>query len=175
MDRQTNVDTSVHEACARLGDLLGLDRPVPEPVLRAVVGDDRYARYLMASRGAPDVLESLLANPPVPKATAVAPSLPGTATLIAEAASALLRWGRSGFGHVDDETYRRRLAACSSCEHLTEAPDTTLYNAVLAADDRRICRLCGCGVATKARLSSESCPVIEPGDTVTRWGEPRST
>lgn len=169
---------SLEQGCARLGELLGLDGPVQETVLRAALQDTTYAHNLFASRSAPAFLEKLLKSPPqservsgeVSDATGLS-----NAQLLARASSALWRWGRSGFERIDEQARARRIAACRSCPHLTEPSGALQLMASGRGDDLggRVCGRCGCLAARKVAVPTESCPAPHP--TVagfTRWGEP---
>lgn len=160
---------SAEQARERFAEILGLDGPVSEPVLAAALEHNTYARNLLATRGVPEMMAPLLANPPT-----VAEE-PSTAVLAGRAAKALAVWARTGFTVVDEATYQRRMSACASCPHELEATRHPKLHRWIADGERpKVCGLCGCAVAKKARLSSEQCPaedVERPG--FTRWGEPR--
>lgn len=96
------------------------------------------------------------------------------AELLKKAATAVWRWSRTGFSEIDDETYKRRLAACNACEHLKDPPAKVLYRLASANSvDRKICGLCGCVVTRKAKIPSERCPArMENDPSLNRWGEP---
>ncbi|MFD8480510.1 hypothetical protein [Kitasatospora sp. NPDC059673] len=157
---------------SELGRILGLDGPVPEGMWTAALADEDYARALLTCRD-PTRLQHLLRHPP---------SVPGSdlsaAALIAHGAKALARWGRAGFVEVDEETRLRRLAVCGHCPHLRPGPQgkgTALLQTVagLGLRDKSVCGLCGCLLARKSRLPSESCPAPHPTEPgLTRWGEP---
>lgn len=158
---------SVDDGCRRLGEILELGGPVSEPVLRAAVHDETYARNLLTARRAPELLEYLLDNPPaVQRDSAVA--------LLRRASTSLVAWGRTGFTTVDAATYERRAAACLRCPHLLEADaHARLYRAVAGSDRPKVCGLCGCPVAKKARRASEQCPGEDPERPGrSRWGDP---
>lgn len=160
---------SLDARCRQLAELLELEDPVREEVMLAALADEQYARNLLTCRRAPALMEYLLANPP-----RHAPAPTSTVELARRAASAFGRWAMAGFSTVDEATYRRRLDACASCPHL-KAPDThqRLYRAVSGGAPPSVCGRCGCVVARKARLTSEHCPDVHPGDpALTRWGEP---
>jgi hypothetical protein len=162
------MTASLDERRREFGEMLGLDGPVTESVLAAALQDERYAYNLLTCRRTPALLDQLLANPPVVERRS-------TLDLLRSASGAFLRWGRTGFTTVDEEVYRRRLERCAACPHLTEpANHRVLYAAIARDDGRRVCGLCGCAVAKKARLSSERCPGTDPhNERLTRWGEPR--
>lgn len=172
---------TLDDLTAHFGSLLGIGEPVPEDALRAAVDDPVYARHLMGSRGAPEVVRLLLRNPPPAESLAAAPASAAPAhdgrsagALAVRAAAALGRWAAAGFRTVDEAALRRRLDACARCEHLSAPPEGRLYRiAALGADDPRVCGLCGCVAANKARLPGEACPA--PHATLsglTRWAEP---
>jgi hypothetical protein len=159
---------SVGDGCRRLGEILGLEGPVPEPVFHAAVHDAAYARNLLTCRRAPALLRHLLDNPP-----AVEPD--SAMALLRRASQALVGWSRTGFTTVDEATYERRVTACLRCPHLMEADrHRRMYRAVTGSDRPKVCGLCGCAVAQKARRTSERCPGEDPEHPdLNRWGEPR--
>lgn len=169
----TDVDLTtapLDEARERLGELLGLDRPVSEAVAAAAAADEAYARNLLATRDAPPLREHLLANPPeVDEASVV--------ELGGRLAQAVVRWGRTGFTIVDDATRARRLAACADCPHRIAAQRHPTLHRWLADGERPyVCGLCGCSLARKTRLASESCPGEDPDHLgFDRWGNPHES
>jgi hypothetical protein len=101
--------------------------------------------------------------------------------LIAKAAKAMLRWGRSGFKTVDSATLERRENACLACPHLQDADG--FHQSILAFSPQyektgqktgnKVCQLCGCYAARKMRLATETCPDTDIANpSLTRWGEP---
>lgn len=164
---------STVQARERLGEILGIGRPVSEAVLVSALEDDSYARYLMGSRNAPEVMEMLLANPSIKVTTADEVAFHGTPELLMKAAQAFARWTHNGLRRVDDETYSRRLAACRVCEYFTPPPDRMIYRLASGlSQEKYICSLCGCLAATKARMISESCPAPDPlHPELSRWHE----
>jgi hypothetical protein len=158
---------SVDDGCRRLGEILELDGPVPEPVFRAAVHDETYAHNLLTCRRTPALLEHLLENPPVVERDSAV-------TLLRRASASLVGWSRTGFTTVDAAIYERRIAACLRCPHLMEADrHARLYRAVTGSDRPKVCGLCGCPVAKKARRASEQCPGEDPARPGrSRWGEP---
>ncbi|MFE6104962.1 hypothetical protein ACFVQ4_34145 [Streptomyces laurentii] len=161
------------QGCGELGRILGLDGPVPEAVWRAALADEEYARALLTCRD-PSRLQRLLKYPPPVVETMDL----SAAALVARGAKALARWGRAGFVEVDEETRRRRLAACGRCPYLrsgSQGKGASVLQAVvgLGVRDKSVCGLCGCLLARKSRLPSESCPAPHPTEPgLTRWGEP---
>ncbi|MCF6474062.1 hypothetical protein FAF44_37615 [Nonomuraea sp. MG754425] len=157
---------------AEMGRVLGLDEAVSEEVLCAALADATYAANLLTCRRHPDLLRHLLKNPPRRQAEVPVHDL------LARAGGALVNWARTGFTHVDEETYQRRVTACERCPELRDAPQSparrALYTiATLGLDDKSICGKCGCSVVRKARLTSETCPAPDPGEPgMTRWQEP---
>lgn len=174
--------TPMPEMQDRLGEVLGLGRAVPMPVLLRAIEDPGFASDLITCRNAPDFLAALFDDK---RTRAYAPAAEKEAAspvrLAGKAASALARWGKAGFSTVDDETLERRESACLTCPHLTE-PESLLQKMVpvgpVSGDlgsrlGRRTCNLCGCVATKKIRLPTESCPGGHPvRDGMTRWGEP---
>jgi hypothetical protein len=165
------------ELAARLGGYLGLEGPLPRAALRRAVVDERFARYLVSSRGRPDHLALLLTDRRneryAGRDAAPVRVEPSTRELVAKAGRAAARWARRGFETVDAETFEARFAACQACEHLIDPPDKVVYKVRLSPhSDPRICGACGCVAIRKARLPDERCPVADadrPG--VNRWGQ----
>ncbi|MGN6253461.1 MAG: hypothetical protein ACTHO8_00505 [Solirubrobacterales bacterium] len=160
--------TPLEEACERLGELLELEGPVSEEVAAAAATDQIYARNLLSTRDAPALLEHLLANPPEVREE------PSTLALGGRLAQAMVRWGRTGFTVVDEETRQQRLAACAACPHQMEANRHPTLHRWLADGERpMVCGLCGCALARKTRLGSERCPDEDPDRPgFDRWGLP---
>jgi hypothetical protein len=160
----------------KIGAVLGLGRPVSEGVVRAVLADHRYGYHLIQCKETPVFLNHLLEHPP----TTPAGEMPCVAEvsngrLLAKAANAFLRWGLTGFQRVDDATFERRMAACRACPHLVLPPRRVLYAlaTIGTEDENRVCELCGCVAARKARLPTETCPASSiQSPLVNRWGEP---
>ncbi len=104
--------------------------------------------------------------------------------LVKRAGRALWRWSKTGFATVDDETLARRENGCLGCPYLGD-PERALQKMIPAKGvtgkigertGKRVCKLCGCSVAKKMRLTSESCPDRHPIKAgLTRWGEPLGT
>lgn len=163
--------TALLEARDHLGELLGLEGPVSEQVAAAAAADQTYARNLLATRETPALLEHLLANPPEVREE------PSTPVLAGRLAQAMVRWGRTGFTRVDEETHGRRLAACAACPHRIEATRHPTLHRWLADGERpMVCGLCGCALARKARLGSERCPDEDPENPgFDRWGLPQDS
>jgi len=157
--------------CARLGETLGIGRPVPEDVFLAVVHDPEYARDLFTCRGAAPFLDFLLSNPPaIAQPTAEDGSEHTTVELMAHATKSFWEWTTSGFRIVDDATYDKRMNACNACPYLIDPPGTAVYSLVGARS--KICKRCGCVVSKKAKLPHESCPAAHPDlPGMTKWGE----
>jgi hypothetical protein len=76
-------------------------------------------------------------------------ALPAEPNLLQKAISltaAATRHLAAGRPRVDDATFALRMAACGGCEMR------------LGTDERPRCRICGCGLATKARWAGQVCP-----------------
>lgn len=130
---------------------------------------------MLGARGFPRALEVLLANPPeVPEQEVGADEprpRPGNRELLAEAAGAFARWARSGFQRVSHEQRERRLRACAGCDHLSAPPNRMLYRLTMARENA-VCGRCGCPVARKASLATETCPAPHPRlPGLNRWEE----
>jgi hypothetical protein len=169
--------TDVQEACLKFGELLGLNTPVAEAVLYAALEDEDYSRNLLLSRRNPSLLAYLLQQYPAPVNQTALPEpakAPGNLQLITKAAKALVAWGKSGFSTVEEEVFKKRIAVCEQCDQLAEAPDKLVYKISLTRnEDKRTCKACGCVVARKARLSSDTCPLADDNNPgFNRWGEP---
>jgi hypothetical protein len=166
-------ESTIEQQRDELAAILGLNEPVTEDVLQAAVADSTYAHHLLVCRGNAEYLDHLLANPPHVKSNG---EIHSRTTLVRRAAESLVLWARTGFSTVSEETYRKRLDACSDCPHLKTPPEnrSVLYRiAGAAATDRAVCRECGCVVTVKARRVSDTCPVAHasrPG--INRWDEP---
>jgi hypothetical protein len=151
---------SWEDLCTRLGKTLGLDQPVSSSVMRRVMDDPLYAHDLLSCRNTPGFLKVLLHDP---RNEAYKPPVQiaekTTLQLLSKASSALFKWGKAGFSTVDEETYQRRFNTCLQCVHLVEPPDKLLYRLMTSGKpNEKICNLCGCVAAKKARLPTESCP-----------------
>jgi hypothetical protein len=172
------------EAQARFAEMLGVDRPLPPGVLRRAMVDSRFAHRLLVSRHAPGFLTALIDDPAnerfappeeAPADVAEEEEAPASnLALLGRAARSLALWGKAGFTHADEATQAHRLAACAACPHARRAPETLAYRlAGGSGSDKGICGLCGCPVARKARMSTESCPGEHPEKAGhTRWDEP---
>ncbi len=173
---------SVEDGCEKIAGFLKLDKPVNRDVFISVVEDTTYAGNIMMTRNTPTFLNYLLENPSR-LWTEAETDVHDTAKviersnveLLRKAAQSLLVWSGSGAQVVDDETYKRRLAACETCPHYIEPPKKLIYKAVSLLSkgkSRKICNLCGCVSINKAKLATESCSDSHtdlPG--YTRWGE----
>lgn len=182
-------------SCRKFAEFLGLDAPVSAAVLLGAVADSAYAHNLIVSRTAPEFLNYLLQHPPVPgggerqtepeSVAAVVPSVVAeqpqaepaelsNIDLMKKAATAVWKWSKSGFAEVDDDMYKKRLAACAACEHLKDPPSKMLYKLATANSvDRKICGMCGCVVTNKAKIPTERCPAVHASDpSLNGWGEP---
>jgi hypothetical protein len=177
----TSETTPLPQMCARLGEALGLENPVPMAVLRRAIDDPGFAADLITCRNTPAFLAALFDDRRTRAYAPAAEAKPAsTLALAAKAAAALTRWGRAGFSIVDEATLARRERACLACPNLGE-PRSLLQKLVPAgaADGRtgqhlggKICTLCGCIAGKKIRLPTEACPDAHPTRAgVTRWGE----
>jgi hypothetical protein len=180
------------EARERFAQIIGFKKEIPETVLRRAMFDSSFAHRLLVSRNSAEFLEVLIndprnaayAAPPAPIDAQPAPEIsaepaengePSNLALLSTAAKSLALWGATGFTHVKQEVYARRIAACQACPNLTAPPDKLAYRLAGGGKaDRSICRLCGCFVRNKARMSTEACPAEHPDKPgYTRWDEVR--
>jgi hypothetical protein len=177
----TSETTPLPQMCARLGEVLGLEKPVPLAVLLRAIDDPGFAADLITCRHTPGFLAALFDDRRTRAYAPAAAEKPASAlALAAKAAAALTRWGRAGFSTVDDATLARRERACLACPNLSE-PRSLVQTLVPTGrpDDRlghrlgaKICTLCGCVAGKKIRLPTEACPDAHPVSAgVTRWGE----
>lgn len=174
--------TPIPEMRERLGEVLGLDRPVPMPVLLRALDDPGFAGDLITCRRSPAFLTALFddrrtrAYAPAAEAADVSPL-----KLAGKAATAFARWGKAGFSAVEPDVLERRETACLACPHLGE-PQSMLQKLVptVAKTDRvgsrlggKVCTLCGCVASKKIRLPTEACPGEHPLRAgLNRWEEP---
>ena len=175
---------SLDDLRARFAGVIGWKEPVPAAAFLRAVEDPEYAAALITSRNTPGFLEPLLTDP---RNATYAPALASQASaisnteLLANAARAMLQWGKAGFTIADTETIARREKACLSCEHLT-APKKLLQKLLPARPVRdevgqrtgdKTCDLCGCQVTKKMRIPTETCPAAHPSAPgMNRWMEP---
>lgn len=163
---------TVEQQCAILGEILGLQEPVAEPVLLAALADPTYAHNLLVSRGRAKYLDRLLARPPEVASDNDISSL----ELMRRAGVSLFRWARTGFSQVSEERYQKRLDACNNCPSLRHPPqDKALLYRMAGADGNKesVCGKCGCVVQEKARRVSDTCPDAHPEvQGLNRWNEP---
>jgi hypothetical protein len=177
--------TPLPEMRERLGEVLGLDRPVPLPVLLRAIDDPGFAGDLITCRGSPAFLTALFDDR---RTRAYAPAAEvadaSPAKLAGKAALAFARWGKAGFSTVDPETLDRREQACLACPHLGDpqsllqklVPTGAVADRVGSRLGRKICTLCGCVATKKIRLPTEACPGEHPVRAgLTRWEEPART
>lgn len=172
--------TTLPEAAAALGDLLGLEKSAPLDATQRALDDRLYARALLSARNIPQLRQQLLMAPDtINIAPAAGEKRPATTSsnlkLAAKAAAAALKWGAEGLKHAEPWVIERRLAACNSCEFQADAPDTLMYRGVKVAvgKDAKICTQCECLTNTKAALATEHCPEKSTENPdLSRWQEP---
>jgi len=174
------------ELSARLGNFLGLEKPVPLPAMMRAIEDPMYASNLITCRNAPGFLEPLLNDKQnqqyaVPESAISSPTKKKSdIDLIKKATSAFINWGKAGFSVADEATIERRENACLACPNLK--PPETLLQKLTASKKvdgkigqrlgNSVCDLCGCGLSRKIKLPSEACPDKHPEKVgFTRWDE----
>lgn len=150
---------SMADVGVRFARFLGLDEPVPEPVVHRALVDRPFLHHLVICRGSPSFLQVLFADPrnqafrappdppaapdppdvtaaPIdaPEAEPDAPDAPAvehsSVRLVAGAARALARWGAAGLVRTSPEVFERRWSACQGCELLVSPPDRMVYKLV---------------------------------------------
>ncbi|RPH30723.1 MAG: hypothetical protein EHM93_15310 [Bacteroidales bacterium] len=162
-----------------LSNLLNLDEPVSEEVYLAALHDNNYLHNLLVSKGTPEFFTHFLQQ-----AKGVLANLKvedehyngkNTDELIIDFAKALLKWGKSGFAKVDNQTFNQRLNACLACDFLSSVPDKFVYKMLSKKGSSGICRFCGCLVEKKALLATDTCPEVSlENNKINRWGEPHA-
>ncbi len=80
------------------------------------------------------------------KPAGVAPGPPPLTTKAANLAVSLARWTAAGFPKRTPERIAEILAICGACEFFKDGS----------------CMSCGCQLASKASMATESCPLPEP-------------
>ncbi len=176
---------SIPEMCRRFSDFLGYDKPIPEYVLFRAIEEPNFASDLIVCRNSPYFLKVLIND----KANIayIQRSDNNSQTnveLLKRAAGAFMRWGKAGFSTVDEQVLKRREDACLACPNLVSPlsnlqkliPSKKVNEKIGERTGKKVCRLCGCNVGKKMRLTSESCPDKHPVKKEhNRWGEPIST
>ena len=167
------------ELRAKFSKFLGLNKPVTTGVMRRAMVDSNFAHRLLISRNSQGFLEALMSDPKnrlyeLHEDAATEAPQRSNLKLVGSMTKSLLRWSKAGFTHVDEEIYQQRTSTCKACPHLVEAPNNLVYKIRLTRkEDTKVCNLCGCIAARKARLSTETCPGAHPTQPgINRWGEP---
>lgn len=143
---------------------------ITEPLLRAIADDETFAYHLTLCKDDPQLFRVLLKeaensarsripHPPIPESSLA---------VLNRASRSLAKWVASRFECVDAEEYGLRLAACTTCEHLTIPPGNAIYKMASLSGKKTVCGLCGCDVRRKAWLATERCPDVESGESG-RW------
>ena len=181
INRNFNEKNTFEDQCKKFGELLELGKPVNPKVLFSAIHDEDYARNLVANKRRPFYLKKLLENPPDVESEHKPEHHHTNRELILSAASALIKWGKSGFMKVDAEVLEKRENACLSCPHIVD-PDKILQklvpskhasNQIGERTGNHVCDLCGCHIGKKIKLVTESCPDKHPVNKgLTRWNEP---
>jgi len=135
-----------------------------------------YARNLLLASRNEAFLKVLLRTPPPIRNEARAPGK-SNLELIGKATNAMLKWAKTGFSKVTDDVYEKRLTACQQCEFLSHPPNQLVYKLSLTkGENKSTCSSCGCVVSRKARLTSDTCPEVDPKNPgFNRWGEPQQS
>lgn len=175
---------TIGEARDSLGKILELTGPATTAVTLRVLADSVFAEKLVSVRKFPNWRDRLLADPtnsafepedpPLDEHERNARSVASTVALVKKSSAALLRWGAAGFKKTETAIVEKRKAACLSCDQLVDSPNSLPYQIakVFAGNDRRICAACGCVVAKKILMATETCPLADTKDpSRSRWGD----
>jgi hypothetical protein len=140
------------EAATELARLIALPDQPDWRVVTTLFGDPVRTRDLWRRRSGKELRE-LLGNTAFDTA-------PPARELAVRSAIEFWRWARAGFGVVDAVTFAQRMETCAGCEHYVNAPPRLIYAlAKQATGGTKICGLCGCFMAKKARQASSECPL----------------
>lgn len=176
-----NLDAAFEDQCKKFGELLDLGKPVTPQVMISAIHDESYARNLVANKKRPFYLNKLLNDPPVVESKHKPEHHYSSTELISSAVEALLRWSKSGFMKVDEQTLQIRENACLSCPNMVDpdkflqklVPSKNISNKIGERTGNHICDLCGCHIGKKILLVTEKCPDRHPDkEGLTRWVEP---
>lgn len=182
MNEFISNNETFEDQCRKFGELLELGKPVTPQVLISAIHDENYARRLVANKRKPFYLNKLLQNPPDTESKHKPEHHHTHRELIANAASSLIKWSKSGFMKVDERVLETRENACLSCPYMVD-PDMFIQKLIFSKSvsnkigertGKHVCDLCGCHIGKKILLFSESCPDKHPTkEGYTRWDEPR--
>ncbi|MBN1302672.1 MAG: hypothetical protein JW995_15745 [Melioribacteraceae bacterium] len=181
LNEKININATLEDQCLQFGKLLELGKPVAPQVLISAIHNDDYARSLIANKRSPFHLNKLLANPPVVESKHKPEHHHTSGELIASAAKALIKWGKTGFMKVDAKVLEKRENACLSCPNMVDPdkliqkilPSKSISNKTGERTGKHVCDFCGCHISKKIQLISESCPDEHPTKSgFTRWDEP---
>ncbi|MBE9246549.1 hypothetical protein IQ223_19230 [Microcystis aeruginosa LEGE 00239] len=152
---------------------LDFEGELDDALLQKLVSDPLFKHHFIICKSNPKMLSLLLQSTLKKQYLNEGVSEHSTGELIKHGLEALAHWGRSGFSTVSDEVYVQRMAACRVCPHHVDAPNHAIYKfSSLGLKDDKICSLCGCNVARKARLTTEKCPSASlENPEISRWGE----
>ena len=164
------------EMCVRLGEVLGMDKPVPMPVLCARSRTRLRRRPHHLAR--PAWLPGALLDDRTALTRRRLADAPSATALAGKAAAAMLRWGKAGFSTVDSETLERRESACLGCPNLAIRERGAEDGAGAPSPTRSAAGWAG---LQPVRLRgpqedpppTEACPDTHPVKSgLTRWDEP---
>lgn len=154
----------------------GLNIEVSDEIMLEIAVDSRFAKYLINAQKN-QVLVDLLIKNKEKEIQARNQAKLSNSDIILKVSKAIARWTKSGMKTVESHIFEKRLDACQKCPHLSAAPDEQLIYKLAKAVllDDKTCKVCGCMVTHKAKLTTENCPISIPGEpTISRWGEPIS-
>ena len=164
----------------QLAELLNRPDGVSENAFLCAIHNKTYAHNLLMCKESGDLLDHLLAHPPLESIRDIRHNELTNLELARKATKAMVSWAKTGFSSADFEMLERRENACLSCEYLGK-PQKVLQKLVTSKSKEHVghrasdcvCNLCGCSISKKIRLPSESCPGRHPdNDSLNRWGEP---
>jgi len=168
-------EISVTKLREALSKRLGTE--VPLSVAMRAFNESAYCYHLIASRTNPLWLSLLFSQ--ASSAVQVIPSqvqLPISSS-VTNFVSSIIHWASDGFKTVNHTTFLKRWTACQECPSLVDPPKHFLYHLgrkIMGAKngDHRVCSACGCLAYSKAKITTESCPMAHPSHPqITRWFE----
>ncbi|MCW8878652.1 MAG: hypothetical protein OQK51_16495 [Kangiellaceae bacterium] len=152
----------------------GISLEVSDEIMLEIAFDSRFAKYLENAQKNKELVGLLIKNKEKEiQARNQAPL--SNSDVILKVSKAIARWTKSGMKTVEPHILEKRLNACQKCPHLSAAPDEKLIYKLAKAVllDDKTCRVSGCMVIHKAKLTVENCPLPIPGEpSISRWGEP---
>lgn len=149
---------------------LGFKPPVS--VIKKAEKESEYLRSLLVSKTNPKWLALLFES-----AYSTDNNSTDSLSILKKFVVSTFDWSLSGLKTVDDTQFKKRWAICENCELLEYPPENLIYHLgkkiVSGTGDDRICGACGCFAKSKAKRSTENCPItVESNSNLSRWYEP---